>query len=124
MKRLTKIDKGLSMDNAAAIANRLVSTREVRLRSRMRAYADVGAAIKRSASWVRSLVNYGRGTVTDEIKSRLEALLVQGLCDEINRLEADLASARRTGAHPASAFVSEIETHLARARSLLTGGVE
>ena len=40
---------------------------------------------------------------------------------EIARLSHELEMARQSGAHPASLVVGEIETHLARARELMSG---
>lgn len=63
--------------------------------------------VKRIDSWVRG---------------RLQELLVRELEAEIGRLQHELEMARQGGSHLASQHVSEIETYLAKARSLLDGG--
>ena len=55
------------------------------------------------------------------IRDRLQALLVRELESEIARLTHELEIARQRGAHLASEQISEIETHLSRASSLLKG---
>ena len=109
--------------SATVIAlSRMVAREESRTRSRMLAYANVGARIGRSATWVRRLLGQGIGRV-DGIKDRIDDLLIRGIEADIARLEAELAVARRSGAHPASHRVGEIEGLLATARSLLIGGI-
>lgn len=56
------------------------------------------------------------------MRDRLQALLVRELENEIARLTHELEQARRCGDQLASQHVSEIETHLAKARSILSGG--
>jgi hypothetical protein len=53
------------------------------------------------------------------LRDSLQHLLIRELELEIARLEHELEIARRSGAHLASHDVSEIETHLARARAIL-----
>jgi hypothetical protein len=119
-----KIAKGPSMSVAEArTVSELVSYVERRKRSRILAYEHVGKQIGRSATWVRDLIGRGLGRVDTEIKARLDALLIRELEAEIVRLQAELEMARQSGAHPASIHFSEIETHLARAKALMRGGM-
>jgi plasmid maintenance system antidote protein VapI len=110
--------------SARADVERLVGHVERKKRSRMVAYHDVAQALGRSASWVRSVIR-GEGSITAQIKDRLDALLVKEIEAEIVRLQAELALARQSGAHPASLHYSEIEAHLAKAKALmLRGGID
>jgi chaperonin cofactor prefoldin len=75
-------------------------------------------------STVEHLVR-GRAKIIDaNIRDRLQALLVRELEQEIGRLTHDLEIARQTGAHLASDEISEVESHLAAARSLLKGNAQ
>jgi hypothetical protein len=55
------------------------------------------------------------------IRDRLQALLVRELEAEIARLTHELEIARQSGASFASLEISEVETHLARAKEILSG---
>jgi hypothetical protein len=59
--------------------------------------------------------------VDENIRDRLQALLVRELETEIARLSHELEIARQGGSHIAIEQVGEIETHLTAARSLLNG---
>ena len=55
------------------------------------------------------------------VRDRLQAMLVRELEAEIARLTHELEIARQGGDHLASQHVSEIEAHLAAARTILRG---
>jgi hypothetical protein len=130
VKILAKIAKEQAM-SAAVIANTLVSLEESRTRSRMRAYANILSDLngivseksRRSLSWLRNLITYG-GSVPGEIERAFDAMLVKHLEAQFVRLQAELDVARQRGAHPASAHITEIESHLAKVRALLSGGAQ
>lgn len=105
------------MDAAVALISRV----EKRQRSRTRAYQWVGERVGRSSRWVQNLVAGRLSGVTTEIGAAIDALLIEEWKQEIARLEHELALARQTGAHPLSQQVSEVETMLARLRSLMAG---
>jgi ribosomal protein S2 len=55
-----------------------------------------------------------------ELRDRLTAFAIRDLQQEIERLSHELEMARQMGAHPMSERVGEIETHLAKARALMS----
>lgn len=112
--------KGQAMSGAVITAEKLVSLEESRTRSRMLAYQNVASRIGRSTSWLRNFISRG-GSVPREIERALDALLLKHLEAQFVRLQAELDVARQSGAHPAGAHLSEIESHLEKVRSLLNG---
>lgn len=91
-----------------------------------------GATSESARRWLASKLSVGEGTVrslvrgtvkrVDEtIRDRLRALLMRELEGEIQRLSHELEVLKCGGHHLASDEISEVETHLARARALLNG---
>lgn len=108
-----------SMSTVAAVAERLVTREETRTRSRMLAYQAVASKVGRSADWLRKFIRDGSGVVTDDLKRRMDELLVRGLEADLARLQAELDVARQVGAHPLSARIGEVERRLAETKALL-----
>lgn len=100
-------------------ASVLVRRVEQRTSPRMLAYDFVASRIGRSTTWVRQFVRNGIGSVSKEVGDAIDALLIRELQAEAIRLEHELEMARQSGAHPAAQHVAEVETHLARIRTLL-----
>jgi uncharacterized small protein (DUF1192 family) len=119
---VAKKARDVAMSTASAVASSLVQREETRSRSRMLAYDAVASKVGMSAAWVRKLVAGTVKSIDAEIKQKLDALLVKELEAEIARLTQELEMARRGARHPAVQHVVEIEAHLSRARSLLSGG--
>lgn len=110
----------LTRDRAATLVRR----REVHRGSRMAAYYSVACDIGRSTAWLRRLISRGLTSVDAEVSGRIDAMLVRELEAEIARLQAELALARQSGAHPASQHIGEIEAHLAAVSRLMSGETE
>lgn len=123
---LTDIAKRDSAMNTAVASAQmtvrsLVESEERRTRSRLLAYDALARKVGKSASWVRCLLRGGLQSISDEMKRRLDALLIREIEAEIARLEHDLALAKLRGAHPCSSHFNEVEACLSKARSLLEG---
>lgn len=109
------------MSTAIAIAQSLVR------RERQR-----GMSAEASRAWLANKLSVGVGTasnlirgrikrVDETIRDRLRALLMRELEAEIQRLSHELEILRCGGHHLASDEISEVETHIARAKAILTG---
>jgi hypothetical protein len=111
-----------TMEQAREIARELERRERVRGTSAEGARSALARRIGVSASTWRNLT-LGRLKRLDAwLRDRLQGLLVRELEAEIARLTHELETARRCGHHLASQHISEIETHLAAARSILSGG--
>lgn len=111
------------MSSAVAIAQTLVRRERAK-----------GSSAEAARRWLANRLLVGEGTVrnlilgrvkrVDElIRERLRALLMREIEAEIQRLTHELEILKASGAHLASEQISEVETHLAQARAILTGGV-
>jgi hypothetical protein len=109
------------MTTAIAIAQTLV-----------RRERQKGLSAEAARSWLATRLSVGVGTagnlirgrikrVDETIRDRLRALLMRELEAEIARLTHELEILRCGGHHLASDEISEVETHLARAKAILTG---
>lgn len=122
LRNLRTNRQGDVMSSVVAIAQSLERKERQRVSS-------VKAARLRLADKLRigvgSLENIIRGRVKRidaSIRDRLQALLVRELEGEIQRLTHELEMARQCGSHLASDEVGAIESHLAAAKAILSGG--
>lgn len=109
------------MTTAVAIAQSLV-----------RRERQKGLSAQAARSWLANRLSVGVGTagnlirgrikrVDETIRDRLRALLMRELEAEIARLTHELEILKASGAHLASHEISEVETHLSKAKAILTG---
>lgn len=72
------------------------------------------------SSW-RNLVRGRLKRIDVWMRDRLQALVIRELEQEIRRLNHELETAKRCGAHLASEHISAIEAHLSAAQAIITG---
>jgi hypothetical protein len=111
------------MTTATAIAQSLVRRERARGSSAEMARAWLAGKLKVGMGTTRNLVRGRVKRVDDTIRERLRALLMRELEAEIARLQHELESLKRSGAHLASQQISEVEAHIQAAKAILTGGV-
>lgn len=107
------------MTCAISIARTLERRERARVFKASIARQNLARDLQVGVSTVEHLVRGRAKRIDAAIRDRLQALLVRELESEIVRLTHELEIARKGGAHLASEQVSEIETHLAKARALL-----
>ncbi len=110
------------MSSAITFARTLEQRERTRVSSVKVARARLAHKLRVGVGTVENLVRGRVKRIDATIRDRLQALLVTELEQEILRLTHELEIARQCGAHLASQQVGEIETHLAKARALLTIG--
>jgi hypothetical protein len=111
-----------AMTSAISIAQTLERRERLRGVSSQSARETLARKLQVGLGTVENLIRGRVKRIDDTIRGRLQALLVRELESEIARLTHELEIARQGGAHLASEQISEIETHLSRASSLLSGG--
>lgn len=109
------------MTTATAFAQALERKERARVSSLQIARQRVATKLRIGVGTFENLVRGRVKRIDAAIRDRLQALLVSELEHEIARLTHELELARQGGAHPACDLVGEIETHLAKARALLSG---
>lgn len=107
------------MSSAVVIAQNLERRERSRVGSRTHARRSLAAKLRVGVGTLENLVRGRVKRVDAAIRDRLQALLVRELEQEIARLTHELEIARQSGAHLASEQISEVETHLAKARATL-----
>ena len=115
-------EQGKAMSTAITLAQTLERRERTRVSSLAAARQRLADKLKIGVGTFENLVRGRVKRVDAAIRDRLHALLVRELEAEITRLSHELEIARQCGAHLACEQVGEIETHLAKARSLLNGG--
>ena len=111
-----------NVSTAITIAQNLERRERSRASSKADARRSLASKLRVGIGTVENLVRGRVKRVDASIRDRLQALLVRELETEIARLTHELQVARQCGQHLAGEQVGEIETHLAKARALLTGG--
>jgi hypothetical protein len=109
------------MSTAVAIAQTLVRKERNRGATSEAARRWLATKLSVGEGTVRSLVRGTVKRVDETIRDRLRALLMRELEAEIARLQHELECLKAGGYHLASYEISEVETHLARAKAILTG---
>lgn len=105
--------------SAYAIAQSLERREAARSGSVERARERIAARARIGVGTLENIIRMRVKRIDAAVRDRLQALLIHDLETEIARLTHELEVARQSGAHLTSASISEVETHLARARDLL-----
>jgi hypothetical protein len=112
------------MTCAISLAQNLERRERVRVNSALVARETLARKLKVGVGTIERLVRGRVKRVDAALRDKLQALLVRELETEIQRLSHELEIARQGGSHLASLEVGEIETHLSKARALLTGSAQ
>lgn len=105
--------------SAYAIAQSLERREAARAGSVERARERIAERARIGVGTLENIIRMRVKRIDAAVRDRLQALLIRDLETEIARLTHELEVARQSGAHLTSASISEVETHLARARDLL-----
>lgn len=111
------------MSSAVTFARALEKRERPRVSNLQDARRNVARRLRIGTGTFENLVRGRVKRIDATIRDRLQALLVREIEQEISRLTHELEMARQCGAHLASQQVGEIETHLAKARAILSGEV-
>ncbi len=109
------------MSTATAIAQKLYRKERERGSDADAARLWLAEKLKTGTGTVRNLIRGRVKRVDETIRDRLRALLMREIEAEIARLQHELEIHRQGGHHLASDEISEIESHLAAAKAIMTG---
>jgi hypothetical protein len=111
----------VTLDTARTLAARLESHERLRNGgSKSQARARLAGKMRVLPGTLYNLARNRLKRLDTELRDRLTAFAIRDLQHEIERLSHELEMARQMGAHPMSRRVGEIETHLAKARALMS----
>lgn len=113
---------GQEVMNATTIAQTLQRREMQRGHKVGEAYRELAGKLRIGAGAFERIARGRVKRIEASIRDRLQALLVRELEQEIMRLQNELEIARQGGAPLNSDQISEVETHLAKARATLSGG--